>query len=546
MAWILAAGCSGELLRPQTDPAGPSAVPRPGPDGREARDAPDIPEDGRPEPGTPPAADACRQAEIPADRPRRLNITELNTIASDVMDIHNDPFNVLGTDYMERVGTQLGTSERFVADYVDVTVELARQFVDENPAWRDCGGATCARTLLENLSEILLRHPVDSSTVDRWIELVDEAVALGLEPADGLASAVASIWISPDFLLIGTDVAATPGELRLSDFEIAERLALAIWNSVPDATLLRAAADGALRTRDGVASRVERMLADPDRGTRWIETFIDSHFDLPSGAAVPLGLEGERNASRLADDMRTEAVLLIRHVFEQDLPVSTLVRSETSFLNERLARHYGVEGVEGNEFRQVSLAGTERTGGLLTTGAVLAQEVDLIHRGVNALQTYSCQPLLAPDPEVIEAASDDIPGDASVREHVEYRMESDACKSCHLLIDPLGAAFETFDAAGRFRSEYPDGEPIDYRIEALGQWIEGPSDVGDVLVEGDLAACLTAQVLGFSSFRRLMLHRRNDRCAAQSMLAELGPDPGLRSLMVHAFTTDTFSHRVVE
>ncbi len=178
-------------------------------------------------------------------------------------------------------------------------------------------------------------------------------------------------------------------------------------------------------------------------------------------------------------------------------------------------------------------------------GGTLAQEGDLIHRGLNVLQTYLCQPLVAPDPETIAAASEDLPEDATTREEVAYRGENDACAGCHNLIDPLGAAFEVFDEAGQRRDAYPNGDPVAYDSVYRDQPISGPADVSTVVRGGNLVPCVASQVLGAVSSRRLALSREGDRCAVASLLADLGPAPGLRSVVVQAFLTETFRTRVV-
>ncbi|MEO1336699.1 MAG: DUF1592 domain-containing protein, partial [Myxococcota bacterium] len=424
-------GCTGVIQEPSEQPNGPPTAEPPGSE-----------QPGGEPPGSePPQPSACASAELPVDKPRRLNINELNTIAKDVLLADDQPFSIIGNDYGERVGSFLGTSERFLTEYLDAAQAVATRFVDGQNLAAQCDtpSPACAVDVLRPIAERLLGHPMSDSEANSLGSFVTSANDLELPFADALAAGLTAVLVSPDFLIVGTEAEAQAGVYALSGYARAERLALALWSSVPDAALLAAAADGSLNTAEGLEAQVRRMLDDPEKGARFLDGFVESHIDLPSGIAVPLGLEPlGAEGERLANDMRTEARMLIQSVFDQNMPLERLVSGTTTFMNERLASYYGIDGVTGDDFVEVSTEGTPRVGGLLTSGAILAQEGDLIHRGVNVLQSYLCQTFVAPDPDVIEEALRELPANATVREEVAFRTR-DGCRGCHMAIDPLGA-----------------------------------------------------------------------------------------------------------
>ena len=603
------AGCFGVVSDPNENnsgndtptPSNPNTDPNPNPNPNPNPDP-----GGGVDPGN-----ACTPDEaLPVDHPRRLNITELNMIAADVLGLDDAPFSAVGNDYHERVGVFLSLSERFLSGYLEAAESVAQRYIaasniadacvpapppppppmtDEcdttaqcrqiygaratdcvnsasNNSYCQCGnercapesppppppppgqGETveCAQTVLRPVIDRLLRRPATDAQVSKFAGFVDTAASLGLSFTDGLEAGLTALLMSPDFLIIGTDAQVAAGPHALDGYDRAERLALAIWDSVPDEALLTAARTGALDTDEGLRTQVVRLLSDPDKGGRFLRGFIDSHYDLPSAAAVPLGLETfGPQAEQLAADMRREAEMILEAALEKNVTVDRLVQSNTTFVNQRLAEFYGISGVSGDEFVEVSTEGTVRVGGLLTTGAVLAQEGDLIHRGVNVLQGYLCQNLAPPDPGLIEEALTRLPEDATVREQVEFRKDN-GCAGCHQFIDPMGAAFESFDAAGQVRNQYPDGDSVVYNSTYLGQAVNGSADVATIVLDGQFRRCLTSRILGWVSFRRLLVSRRPARCASDDVLGRAGSEAGLRDLVVEAFLSDTFKNRVIE
>ncbi len=587
------AGCLGAISGPSENDGGDDNPTNPAPTPN-----PDDDDDGVGQ-----GSDCTADQALPVDHPRRLNITELNTIAADVLGLEDAPFSAAGNDYHERVGVFLSMSERFLDGYLGAAESVAKRYVaaadlaaacqaspppppeDEcnttaecralhgdtatdcvnsqaNDSYCQCGaercvsqtppptgeGETveCARTVLRPVVERLLRRPPTDAQLAMYAGFVETASSLGLSFTDGLEAGLTALLMSPDFLIIGTDAQVAAGPHALDGYARAERLALALWDSVPDDALLEAARTGALDEDEGLRAQVVRMLSDPEKGERFLQGFIESHYDLPSAVNVPLGLEdlGDE-AAPLAADMRREVELLLKTALDQNISIDRLVESNKTFVNARLATFYGITGVIGDDFIEVSTEGTPRVGGLLTTGAVLAQEGDIIHRGVNILQGYLCQDLAPPDPGVIEEALKRLPEDATTREEVEFRKDN-GCAGCHQFIDPMGAAFEVFDPAGRIRDQYPNGDSVIYNSTYLGQPVSSSADVTKVILEGQFRRCLTSRLLGWATFRRLLISRPTARCASDDVLGRAGSEAGLQDLVVEAFLSDTFKNRVID
>ncbi|MEM9188085.1 MAG: DUF1592 domain-containing protein [Myxococcota bacterium] len=328
---------------------------------------------------------------------------------------------------------------------------------------------------------------------------------------------------------------------------MAERLALTLWHSVPDETLMEAARSGELETDEGILAQVERMLADPDKGDRFLAGFINRNFSLPSAEAVPPGLENLPDAELLSEDLRMESTLYLAKIFESDVGASALVTNTTTHLNGRLSEFYGFGNVSGDEFVEVSTEGTGRTGGLLTMGGTLARQGDLVHRGVAILNTLFCQPFEAPDADLVDAALRTLPENPTIREEIALRAENSACVGCHALIDPLGAPFEIFDEAGLPQTEYANGESVHHGLSFQNTPLDTPDDVTSTITQTEYLACLSKHVLETVGSRRLDLQGNEAvRCATEELLADLEPEPGLRSIVARAFLSNMFQARVVE
>jgi hypothetical protein len=291
---------------------------------------------------------------------------------------------------------------------------------------------------------------------------------------DGVRLALQRILVSPDFLFrVEVDPAsASPGNAyRVSDVELASRLSFFLWSSGPDDELLGLAERGRLKDPSILQRQVARMLADP-RASTLVSNFIgqwlylrNMEAVLPDPAAFPDFDENLRSA------LARETELFFESMLREDRSLLDILRADYTFLNERLARHYGLRGVHGSEFRRVTLSGDERKG-LLGKGSVLTvtsypNRTSPTLRGKWVLENLLGSPPPPPPPTVPSLKEGKDVSLLTMRERMELHQASPVCSSCHARMDPLGFALESFDGLGRWRTGIdssgvlPDGTKID-------------------------------------------------------------------------------------
>ena len=326
----------------------------------------------------------------------------------------------------------------------------------------------CARRILSGLARRAYRRPVTSADLDVLVGFFDEGRREGGFDA-GIEMALRWLLASPEFVLrVERDpagVAAGAG-YAISDLELASRLSFFLWSSIPDDELLDAAVAGRLRDPAELERQARRMLAD-ERSRALVTSFASQWLYLRNVPAVvpdedrfPDVGEGLRLA------MRRETELFVDSVFREDRNVLDLLTADYTFVNERLARHYGMPRVYGSQFRRVPVANEARRG-LLGHASILAvtsypNRTSPVLRGKWVLENLLGTPPALPPPDVpaLEETTDS--GEAlSMREATERHRANPVCASCHRLMDPPGFALEQFDAVGRFRTRTAANTPID-------------------------------------------------------------------------------------
>ena len=358
----------------------------------------------------------------------------------------------------------------------------------------------CARTILSTLARRAYRRPATDADVDTLLAFYRDGRAEGGFD-DGIRSAVERALVDPEFLFrIETDPPdARPGSAyRISELELASRLSFFLWSSIPDDELLDVAADGTLSDPAVLDRQIERMLAD-SRATALMENFAGQWLQLRKLRNVsPDTATYTAFDENLRDAMWRETQLFLEHERQNDRPVVNALRANYTFVNERLARHYGIPDVYGVQFRPVDYP-DETRGGLLGHASILtvtsyANRTSPVVRGVWLLENFLGTPPSPPPPDVPglpDAGEDDAP--RTVRARLEQHRANAVCASCHRIIDPLGFALEQYDAIGRWRTTNEGGTPFDTGI---------PIDASSTLTDG-------TAVNGLAGLREVILSRED-------------------------------------
>ncbi len=324
-----------------------------------------------------------------------------------------------------------------------------------------------ARAILGPLMRIAYRRPVEESDYKKPLELHHQARAEGDFDA-GIEAALSAILVNPNFLFrIETDPAGlAPGTVyRVGDVELASRLSFFIWSGIPDDELLSLAETGRLSNPQTLERQVRRMLAD-DRSRSLVTNFADQWLRLRNLDSITPDLRLFPDFDdNLRQAFRRETELLFESIVRDDRSVLDLLRTDHVFLNERLARHYGIPHVHGSRFRSVPVDGVSARGGLLRQGSILmttsyATRTSPVIRGKWVLETLLGSPPPPPPANVPALRDNTVSSSLSVRERLAEHRASEACASCHRVMDPVGFALEHYDAVGRFR-EFEEGKPID-------------------------------------------------------------------------------------
>jgi hypothetical protein len=326
----------------------------------------------------------------------------------------------------------------------------------------------CAKQILSTLMRRAYRRPVGDADLRRVLPFYREARREENFDA-GIEAALSAILVSREFLFRVEQVPADvkPGTAyRVSDLELASRLSFFLWSSIPDDELLEAAARGELHKPEVLARQTRRMLADP-RSQALVSNFAGQWLYLRNlDSITPDGRLFPDFDDNLRQALRRETELLFEEVMREDRSVLDLLKSDHAWLNERLAKHYGIPHVYGPRFRRVALEPGSERGGLLRQGSILlvtsyATRTSPVLRGKWVLENLLGTPPPPPPPNVPALDDNDTVSETlPVRERLLKHRANVACASCHNLIDPVGFALENFDAVGRWRTA-EEGRPVD-------------------------------------------------------------------------------------
>ena len=371
----------------------------------------------------------------------------------------------------------------------------------------------CAREILSTLARRAYRRPVTGADLDLLLPFYAEGGAEGGFDR-GIQRALERMLVSPEFLFrVERDPAdVVPGApYRVSDLELASRLSFFLWSSIPDDELLDRAVDGTLSDPAVLEAQVQRMLAD-GRSRALIDNFAEQWLylrDVEAKEPDPGFFPGFDENLRQAFQRETE--LFMDSVLREDRGVSELLTADHTFLNERLAKHYGIPHVYGSHFRRVSLDGTARRG-LLGQGGILtltsySTRTSPVLRGKWILENLLASPPPPPPPDIPALAETTDDGAAlSMRAAMERHRANPACASCHAQMDPLGFALENFDAVGRWRVRSESNDAIDASgVLPDGTSFEGPDGMRAALLREPerFVATVTEKLLTYALGRNV-------------------------------------------
>lgn len=366
-----------------------------------------------------------------------------------------------------------------------------------------------ARLNLIRLTERAFRRPVKPEEVEKFLKLFDAAQKRGDNFTESMKLPVQAILISPHFLFrVENDNNTVESVRRLNDFELASRLSYFLWSSMPDEALYESAKLGKLSDPDVLLAQTRRMLKDP-KSNALVENFAGQWLQLRNlKVSTPDTKRFPTFDDALKAAMLKETELFFQEMLTKDHPITTFLDADFTYLNEKLANHYGITTVKGNEFKRTSLAGTQRRG-ILTQASILTltsnpTRTSPVKRGKWVLETILGTPPPPPPPDAGELSeAGELKG--TLRQRMEQHRANPNCATCHNRMDPIGFGFENFDAVGKWRLK--DGT---FPIEPggtlpTGQSFQSALDLVKILKQRDedFRRCLTEKMLTYSLGRGL-------------------------------------------
>lgn len=414
---------------------------------------------------------------------------------------------------------------------------------------KDHHNANCPKLIIGHFAKRAFRRPVSPTELKPYLELYAQARQAGSSFDDSIGVALQAILVSPDFLFRidsleplkasastfrkvsltglqpGTPV---PTDAQpISDYALASRVSYFLWSTMPDDELMRCADRHTLRKPAVLKAQIERMLRDP-RSQALADNFAGQWLELRKLESVHPDHDKFPNwDDYLRMSMRQETELFFEDIVHNNRSILDFLDSKTTFVNEKLAEFYGIPGVTGTEFRKVSLDGTHRSG-VLTQASVLtvssyATRTSPVLRGKWVLENMLNSPIPPPPPNVPALDEEKVGLDATIRMQMEAHRKNPMCASCHMKMDPIGFAFENFNAIGQWRDK--DGK---WTIDASGKLPDGRAFVGAQQLEQiytnnpeQFAECVTEKLMTYALGRGL---ERYDRPAVKAIVKNISAD----------------------
>jgi len=374
----------------------------------------------------------------------------------------------------------------------------------------------CAKEILTKLAKRAFRRAITEDDIAAPLAFYKNERASGGDFDQGIRASVARMIVSPFFLFrVETDATDTPDgtDQMVNGYELASRLSFFLWSSMPDDELFELAESDAIKDADTRVAQVERMLADP-RADEFVKNFVGQwlqlrNLEIRARPDIKMFPDFDDN---LRKAFRQETEMLFAHVLRENRPVHELLTANYTFVDERLARHYGIEGVTGARFRKVNVEDSNRWGlfghGSLLSLTSASSRTSPIMRGKFILtEFWNNPPPAAPANVPALEASAPVDRPSTVREQLERHRADPACAACHDFIDPVGFALENFDVDGSWRDTTREGLKIDSTGILLdGTPVNGPAALRNALLADPelFASTVTEKLLVYSLGRGLI------------------------------------------
>jgi mono/diheme cytochrome c family protein len=404
-------------------------------------------------------------------------------------------------------------------------------------------GQACVEKIVANLAHRAYRRPVTPAEVAGLMKFVAMAKAQGQSTEQGIQLALEAILVSPEFLFrIERDPKPTDPDAthRLSDVELASRLSYFLWSSMPDDELLALAEANKLHEPAVLDAQLKRMMTDK-KAAAFADNFAGQWLEVRNLDEIsPDPKKFAAWTPEIKEDFRTETRLFFQYILSENRPISEFIQAKYTFLNESLAKFYGVPGVKGPDFRKVDLA-TDQRGGILTQGSVLAvssypNRTSPTIRGKYILNNLLGSPPPPPPPDVPVLDDSKVGSDVSLRKQLEAHRANAVCASCHSKMDVLGFGLENYDAIGRWRTM--DGK---FPIDVGGTMPDGKSfstaaGMRSILLDSmpEVARCMTEKIMTYALGRGIQPY---DKRALDQIQKDLSADGYRFQTLIHEVVT---------
>lgn len=510
------------------------------------------------------SAPVCRGGiEDPGPAPiRRLTRFEYNATVRDLLGDTSEPAKNFPAEEEAYGFTNnanvMGVTPVLAEQYLAAAERLALRAVSRPEFLPACnvgaaGEASCARAFIEKFGLRAFRRPLSADEANDFQAVFAEGLAQTESYGGGIRFVIAAMLQSPAFLyrieLAEAPVDATAKVVPLGQYELASRLSYLFWGSMPDDALFDAAAHGELATKEQIEAQARRMLKD-----RRAEQMV-SHFHKEW-----LGLSGITSilkdttvypefSPELRDDLARETDTFLAEVFWRDGTLESFFSAPYTFVNDRLAKLYGLPAPVGSGFVKVDTTGAHRFG-FLTQASFLAlnaksNQPSPIHRGKFVREKLLCD-LLPPPPNNIVIKPPDVKPGSTSRERFEQHTKDASCRQCHQLMDPIGFGFEHYDGIGKYRTEEA-GKPVDANGEFVstqdldGTFVGVPELAKKLGTSQQVADCVVTQWFRFGYGRT---EQNEDACTMDRLRKSFAAaNHDVRELLVQLALTDSFRYR---